>query len=74
MLTCTLFCAVEKEVEEIDEFSLTLGGGSNVLGIVVFSIVLGLMIGRMGPRGKPLVLIFDLMQDAVIKIVKIIIW
>ena len=67
-----VYFSVEEDVTV--SFSVGMGGGSNILGIVSFSIVLGLMIGRMGEKGKPLVHLFALLQHAVIKMVRLIIW
>ena len=65
-----LFSSVEKvydpDVKKID--------GMNVLGMVVFSIFLGTIIGRMGPRGRPLVDLFDCICEATMKLVSLVIW
>lgn len=48
--------------------------GLNVLGMVVFSIFLGVILGRMGPRGKPLIDLFDCMCEATMQLVRLVIW
>ena len=59
---------------EIDGFKVELVQGTNVLGIVVFSIVLGVVVGRMGKQGLPVKHFIDSLQEAIIIVVKIIIW
>ena len=51
-----------------------MAGNMNTLGIIVFSIAFGIMLSRMGERGRPLLHIFELIQDVVIRIVMVIIW
>ncbi|KAL4641545.1 excitatory amino acid transporter 3-like [Arapaima gigas] len=46
--------------------------GINVLGIIVFCLVFGLVIGQMGERGRVLVEFFDSLNEATMKIVQII--
>ena len=48
--------------------------GMNVLGLVVFSIFFGVIIGRMGTRGKPLIDLFDALCEATMKLVTLVIW
>ena len=49
-------------------------GDTNVLGLVVFSIVLGLVIGSMGEQGLPFRNFIDSLQTAILKIVVLVIW
>ena len=58
----------------IEDFSVGWKSGTNILGIVLFSIVLGIVIGRMGEDGRPLHIFFDRFQTAIIQIVHLIIW
>lgn len=46
--------------------------GINVLGLIVFCLVFGLVIGKMGERGQVLVDFFSALSDATMKIVQII--
>ncbi|GAA6090983.1 solute carrier family 1 member 7a isoform X2 [Tachysurus ichikawai] len=48
--------------------------GMNVLGIVIFSATMGIMLGRMGPSGSALVNFCQSLNEAVLKIVAIVIW
>ncbi|XP_008937919.1 PREDICTED: excitatory amino acid transporter 5-like, partial [Merops nubicus] len=55
----------------------TLPGTSNemnVLGIVIFSATIGLLLGKMGERGKPLVNVCQCLNEAVMKIVSMAVW
>ncbi|XP_010001713.1 PREDICTED: excitatory amino acid transporter 5-like [Chaetura pelagica] len=55
----------------------TLPGTSNemnVLGIVIFSATIGLLLGKMGERGLPLVNVCQCLNEAVMKIVSIAVW
>lgn len=46
--------------------------GINVLGLIIFCLVFGLVIGKMGERGQILVDFFNALSDATMKIVQII--
>lgn len=48
--------------------------GINALGLVVFSICFGLIIGNMKEQGQPLKDFFDCLNEAVMRLVAIIIW
>ncbi|XP_009454542.3 excitatory amino acid transporter 3 isoform X1 [Pan troglodytes] len=48
--------------------------GINVLGLIVFCLVFGLVIGKMGEKGQILVDFFNALSDATMKIVQIIMW
>ncbi|XP_062849041.1 solute carrier family 1 member 7a isoform X2 [Trichomycterus rosablanca] len=48
--------------------------GMNVLGIVIFSATMGIMLGRMGPNGSALINFCQSLNEAVLKIVAIVIW
>ncbi|KAM9349882.1 excitatory amino acid transporter 1-like [Symphorus nematophorus] len=48
--------------------------GINVLGLLVFSVSLGLTLGSMGAEGKPLRDLFNCLNTAIMKLVSIIIW
>ncbi|MEE6487109.1 hypothetical protein FKM82_014801 [Ascaphus truei] len=46
----------------------------NVLGIVIFSATIGLILGKMGERGTPLINICQCLNEAVMKIVAVAVW
>ncbi|XP_048852091.1 excitatory amino acid transporter 3-like isoform X2 [Brienomyrus brachyistius] len=48
--------------------------GINVLGLIVFCVVFGLVIRQMGDKGRILVEFFDAMNEATMKMVQIIMW
>ncbi|XP_069620286.1 excitatory amino acid transporter 3 [Ranitomeya imitator] len=48
--------------------------GVNVLGLIVFCIVFGVVIGKMGEKGQVLVDFFNALNDATMQIVQIIMW
>ena len=46
----------------------------NVLGLVVFSIVFGIVLGRMGDKGTPLKAFFETLNEVVMKMVTLVMW
>ncbi|XP_053776964.1 excitatory amino acid transporter 5 isoform X3 [Desmodus rotundus] len=48
--------------------------GMNVLGIVMFSATMGIMLGRMGDGGAPLVSFCQCLNESVMKIVAVAVW
>lgn len=48
--------------------------GVNALGLVVFSICFGLIIGNMKEQGQPLKDFFDCLNEAIMRLVAIIMW
>lgn len=48
--------------------------GTNVLGIVTFSVIFGATIGKMREKGKPLLLFFISLSDAMMQITSWVIW
>uniref|UniRef100_H3BDV8 Amino acid transporter n=1 Tax=Latimeria chalumnae TaxID=7897 RepID=H3BDV8_LATCH len=46
----------------------------NVLGIVIFSATIGLLLGKMGERGTPLVNVCLCLNEAVMRIVSVAVW
>lgn len=48
--------------------------GTNVLGLVMFSIVLGATIGKLGEKGKPLQDVFATLSEAMMIITSWVIW
>ncbi|XP_069736392.1 excitatory amino acid transporter 3 [Phaenicophaeus curvirostris] len=59
-----------------EEYKLvgTYSSGINVLGLIVFCIVFGAVIGKMGEKGQVLVDFFNALNEATMKIVQIIMW
>lgn len=55
-------------------FKSSLREGSNVLGLVMFSIVLGTTIGRMQQRGQLLQDFFNTLSEAMMTITSWVIW
>ncbi|KAL9964503.1 hypothetical protein ACROYT_G028154 [Oculina patagonica] len=49
-------------------------GGMNILGLTVFSIVFGIVLGRLREKGKPLVKFFSSLNEAIMMIVLFIMW
>uniref|UniRef100_A0A7M4E915 Amino acid transporter n=1 Tax=Crocodylus porosus TaxID=8502 RepID=A0A7M4E915_CROPO len=48
--------------------------GINVLGLIVFCLVFGIVIGKMGEKGQILVDFFNALNEATMRIVQIIMW
>ena len=67
------FCCPEY-VTVITDFKVSSGGGTNVLGIVVFSVVLGIILGTLEEKGRALKECVDSLMYAIIGMVKLIIW
>ena len=51
-----------------------MAAGSNILGLVVFSVLLGVVLSRMGEEGAPLVRLFRSLNGAVMRIVSLFMW
>lgn len=50
------------------------GAEMNVLGLIVFSIVLGAVLSTMGERGRPMIRFFESFNEAIMKIVHLVVW
>ncbi|XP_031345817.1 excitatory amino acid transporter 1-like isoform X2 [Photinus pyralis] len=57
------------DFEEVLELRST-----NILGLVVYSIIIGIAVGQMGQRGAPLVIFFDSLSKAMMIVTGWIIW
>ena len=57
------------DFEEVLELRST-----NILGLVVFSIIIGIAVGQLGERGAPLVIFFDALSKAMMIVTGWIIW
>jgi len=49
-------------------------GSINVLGLVVFSIVFGIVLGRTGERGMPLKAFFEALNEVIMRMVALVMW
>ncbi|KAI3368271.1 hypothetical protein L3Q82_007989 [Scortum barcoo] len=64
---------IQETVEETVPVSSS-SGGVNALGLVVFSMCFGLVIGNMKQQGQALRDFFDCLNEAIMRLVSIIIW
>ena len=53
---------------------MTSSGGMNITGLTVFSIVLGIVLGKLSEKGKPLVEFFSTLNEAIMIIVVLVMW
>nr|KAG5701568.1 hypothetical protein BaRGS_024818 [Batillaria attramentaria] len=58
----------------VDDPKLVAGSGMNVLGIVVISLALGCVINHLKEAGKPLLLFFESLNEAIMILIKLVIW
>ena len=56
------------------DFDIRKEDGMNLLGLVVFSVALGIVLSRMGAEGKALTNVFVVMATATMKLVILVIW
>lgn len=45
-----------------------------ILGLVTFSVAFGLCIGQMGERGRPMLVFFTIMDECVMRLIRLIMW
>uniref|UniRef100_A0A3Q4BX64 Amino acid transporter n=1 Tax=Mola mola TaxID=94237 RepID=A0A3Q4BX64_MOLML len=64
---------IQETVEEMVPGSSS-SAGVNALGLVIFSMCFGLVIGNMKQQGQPLRDFFDCLNEAIMRLVAIIIW
>ncbi|XP_046713606.1 excitatory amino acid transporter 4 isoform X1 [Silurus meridionalis] len=69
----TALQTIQETVEEITPVSGS-SNGVNALGLVVFSMFFGFVIGNMKQQGQPLKDFFDCLNDAIMRLVAIIMW
>lgn len=62
---------VEPELYKIDS---EYAESTNVLGLVMFSVIFGVTLGKMGPKGKPLLDFFNTLSEAMMIITNWVIW
>lgn len=63
----------KNRTDYILEPTLVYKDGTNVMGMIVFCIVFGLLAGQIGPKGKIMIDFFAVLNDLVMKLVGIII-
>ena len=70
-ITCCLVC-----IENLYDWKMSSDyeDATNILGLVVFSTVLGVTLGKLGNRGKPLLNFFVALSEAVMMITGWVIW
>jgi len=49
-------------------------GGMNIIGLSLFSIVLGIVLARLREKGRPLIELFSALNEAVMVIVQFVMW
>lgn len=69
----TILQTIQETVEEVVPVSGS-SNGVNALGLVVFSMCFGLVIGNMKQQGQALRDFFDSLNEAIMRLVAIIIW
>lgn len=63
---------LKKEKFEFDGIEKV--GGTNTLGLVMFSIVFGYVLGQLGEQGKPMVEFFRILLEVTMRMVSMAIW
>ena len=53
---------------------VTTTGGMNIIGLIVFSIVFGVVLARLRDKGRPLVEFFSALNEAIMMIVFFEMW
>ncbi|XP_012530397.1 excitatory amino acid transporter [Monomorium pharaonis] len=61
------------QTEYIMEPTLVYKDGTNVMGMIVFCIIFGVLAGQIGPRGKLMVDFFVVLNDIIMKLVTIVV-
>lgn len=69
----TILQTIQETVEDVVPVSGS-SNGVNALGLVVFSMCFGLVIGNMKQQGQALRDFFDSLNEAIMRLVAIIIW
>lgn len=68
-----LFCNLETALEDY-VISRSYEGSTNFLGLVVFGIALGIALGILKERGRPLLQFFEALSEAMMVITGWVIW
>uniref|UniRef100_A0A8C5SHP4 Amino acid transporter n=1 Tax=Laticauda laticaudata TaxID=8630 RepID=A0A8C5SHP4_LATLA len=74
---CSIFLLfINRSSNKTKEYKIVgmYSDGINVLGLIVFCLVFGIVIGKMGEKGQVLVDFFNALNDATMYIVQIIMW
>lgn len=66
---CTLYIAIEKWPMETQ-----MQEGTNIMGLVVFATCLGITLGKMKEKGKPLLDFFTSLSEASMIITNWVVW
>lgn len=74
LLNCNNFAAREDDLMTWKIDTSDQAKGTNVLGLVVFSIALGIALARMGDRAKPFTAVVDSLGEAIMMMTKGVIW
>ncbi|UJR15489.1 hypothetical protein I4U23_002432 [Adineta vaga] len=56
------------------KFSTRYVSGTNFLGLITFCCAFGIAIGRMGKRGEPMLQFFLILNEIVMKLIKLVMW
>ncbi|KOC64854.1 Excitatory amino acid transporter 3 [Habropoda laboriosa] len=74
--TDTILDLIRPALLSIQDWNISheYGDGTNTLGMVVFGIVFGIALSKMGDLGKPLLTFFDTLSEATMLITKWVIW
>ena len=56
------------------DFDIRKEYGMNVLGLVVYSVAMGIVVSRLGEKGKPIYHFTSSLADATMKLVIVVIW
>lgn len=48
--------------------------GMNILGIIVFTIAFAIVLGQLGPNGKRIVAVIGVLNEAIMKLVALVMW
>ena len=64
---------IRKDVSH-DFGGVAKGGGSNMIGLIAFSVAFGIVLNIINDEGRPLVRVFKSLWSASMKLVEIIMW
>ena len=56
------------------DFEVRKEDGMNILGLVVWSVAMGIAISKLGEMGRPLCTFFNVFAEATMSLVTIVIW